>query len=198
MTKEKILKVSAEEFAKYGYDGLSMNALAKTLGINKATIYYHFADKRTLYKSVIIELIEGNQAKVDALLLKPMPPREKFKAYIATLVLSMEQNPEIIQIILREMANFGSNIDESISEYLEKDIQTLTTLLQNLNLKKRYENSDPHIIKSLILGTINSYYCMQQSRIELKSIHSFDESNALFNYIENFIGDLLLDALYEC
>lgn len=52
-TSEKILKVAADEFARIGYDGLSMNSLVEKLEINKATVYYHFKDKKALYKEVI-------------------------------------------------------------------------------------------------------------------------------------------------
>lgn len=49
-TSEKILKVAADEFARIGYDGLSMNSLVEKLEINKATVYYHFKDKKLYIK----------------------------------------------------------------------------------------------------------------------------------------------------
>jgi len=51
--KELILKVAEEEFCKYGFDAVSMNDLVKKLNINKATIYYHFKDKKSLYQTII-------------------------------------------------------------------------------------------------------------------------------------------------
>ena len=43
-TKEKILKVSQELFAKNGFNGTSVNQIAKAANVNKALIYYHFKD----------------------------------------------------------------------------------------------------------------------------------------------------------
>ncbi len=40
--KQAILEVAADLFAKYGYDAVSMNDIAKKLKITKPALYYHF------------------------------------------------------------------------------------------------------------------------------------------------------------
>ena len=60
MTKENILQVAIQEFSLYGYDAVSMNNLASKLDVNKATIYYHYKDKKSLYQAVLTKLIRQN------------------------------------------------------------------------------------------------------------------------------------------
>ena len=64
MSKEKIIKIATQEFATYGYDGVSMNTLASKLEVNKATIYYHFKHKKSLYQDVLKSIIKINTKEV--------------------------------------------------------------------------------------------------------------------------------------
>lgn len=77
--RDKILLVAEEEFARVGYDGLSMNDLVKKLDINKATIYYHFEDKKSLYQEVAKNAITHMNQNLEGLYkktLKSYPKRE--------------------------------------------------------------------------------------------------------------------------
>ena len=50
----------------------------------------------------------------------------------------------------------------------------------------------------MILGTIFTYYSMQKTPLELKNIKNLDKDNKkILNYIEEFISNILLDALCE-
>ena len=44
---------AATLFAKGGFDGVSVDDIARDAGVNKAMIYYHFADKLALYRAVV-------------------------------------------------------------------------------------------------------------------------------------------------
>ncbi|TYP72094.1 TetR/AcrR family transcriptional regulator [Paenibacillus methanolicus] len=56
--KEKILQTALEAFAEKGYDGARIDTIAKTAGVNKALIYYHFKSKEELFTAVINDLFE--------------------------------------------------------------------------------------------------------------------------------------------
>lgn len=56
--REKILQTSLQEFAEKGYDGSRIDYIAKSAGVNKALIYYHFKSKEELYTAVINDLFE--------------------------------------------------------------------------------------------------------------------------------------------
>lgn len=196
MTKKNILNVAIKEFSYHGYDGLSMSKLASKLDVNKATIYYHFKDKQSLYQEVIFNLVSEMNEKVSFVINKDLEPKEKFRQYIKIKIEAIKENPEIVAITLREMANFGSNIDNNITPALEQDIYDLSVILKDLDLKDKYKNIDLSAIKSLIIGTINTYYAMQMSNINLKQLQDFDkDKNKIFDYVGEFITNILLDAL---
>lgn len=51
-TKYKILKTAAKMFSERGYDSVTMREIAKDIGINSASIYYHFPSKEDILKSL--------------------------------------------------------------------------------------------------------------------------------------------------
>ena len=198
MIKEHILDIATSEFAILGYSALSMNNLAKKLEINKATIYYHFKDKKSLYNEVILSLIQLDKDERESILNSSLEPKEKFKQYIKSLIHTMSDNPNIIPLALREMAGFDIGIESNISNNIENDIICMKKIVLQLNLKEKYKNTDFYQIKAMILGTIFTYYSMQKTPLELKNIKNLDKDNKkILNYIEEFISNILLDALCE-
>lgn len=52
-TKEKILLVSLELFAKKGFDGVSVREIAKEVGVRESALYKHYKNKQEIMDSII-------------------------------------------------------------------------------------------------------------------------------------------------
>jgi AcrR family transcriptional regulator len=198
MTKKRILDVATEEFATLGYSGLSMNNLAEKLKINKAMIYYYFKDKRNLYDEVISSIIELNEEEKKEILNSSLEAKEKFKRYIKLYTKTISNNPNIIPLTLREMANFDLGIENNIPNSIEQELVLMKQIILQLNLKEKYKDIDFYELKAMIIGTISSYYSMQKTPLKLSNIKDFDKNDTkILNYVEEFITNILLDALCE-
>lgn len=198
MTRKNILDVAMEEFATLGYSGLSMNKLAEKLKINKAMIYYYFKDKRNLYDEVISSIIELNEEEKKEILTSSLEAKEKFKRYIKLYTKTISNNPNIIPLTLREMANFDLGIENNIPNSIEQELVLMKQIILQLNLKEKYKDIDFYELKAMIIGTISSYYSMQKTPLKLSNIKDFDKNDTkILNYVEEFITNILLDALCE-
>src|SRR5688572_11569869 len=57
--EQEVLDVATEYFLQHGYRGASINAMARSSGISKESIYRYFSSKQQLFEAVIgRELIE--------------------------------------------------------------------------------------------------------------------------------------------
>jgi AcrR family transcriptional regulator len=56
-TKERILEAGLEVFANFGYEGARMEKIASLVGINKASLYFHFKSKEELFHELFINII---------------------------------------------------------------------------------------------------------------------------------------------
>jgi AcrR family transcriptional regulator len=69
--EQEVLDVATEYFLKHGYRGASINAMARSSGISKESIYRYFSSKQQLFEAVIgRELIEYRRSlhRLDATL----------------------------------------------------------------------------------------------------------------------------------
>jgi TetR/AcrR family transcriptional regulator len=57
-TRRKIVEAAKRAFSKYGYDGVSMEDIAREAGVKKALIYYYFPSKDKLFEEVWREALE--------------------------------------------------------------------------------------------------------------------------------------------
>lgn len=77
-TREKLLAVARECFAREGYDGASIGEVARAAGVGVGTLYHHFPDKRSL----LLELLdrEAHEAHVDLVGEEGGPVARAFRA----------------------------------------------------------------------------------------------------------------------
>jgi AcrR family transcriptional regulator len=61
--KARILVAARRLFGEYGFQGTTTRMIAKAVGIDISTLYYHWGEKADLYEAVIIDLNEGIEAQ---------------------------------------------------------------------------------------------------------------------------------------
>ncbi len=62
-SKARILSAARRLFGEYGFQGTTTRMIAKAVGIDISTLYYHWGEKADLYEAVIIDLNEGIEAQ---------------------------------------------------------------------------------------------------------------------------------------
>ncbi len=67
MTKALILKEALELFTSKGYEGTSMDDIAKAVGIRKASLYSHFTGKESIFSAIFVDILVEYTDYVDKL-----------------------------------------------------------------------------------------------------------------------------------
>ena len=199
--KEHILKVAQEEFSKHGFAAVSMIDSVDKLDLNKATIYYHYKDKKTLYHTVIKNAMKKSNSNIKAIFIDDASMNDNadlLRAYVNATILTIKDNPHIIPIALRELANYGANIDESFIPFIEEEINCLKTVINKLDLKDEYNHMNMFTLYAFIHGTINTFYAIQMSALPLGDDGALKlNSEKTLDFISEFISNIILDALVK-
>ena len=66
--RASILAVAKVLFADGGYHGVSVDDIAKRLGVSPAVLYQHFDSKESLYEAVLSEITDKRESYVEAIL----------------------------------------------------------------------------------------------------------------------------------
>ena len=62
--KAKILAVARKIFGKFGYNDTTTRMIAKDVGIDISTLYYHWGEKQDLYEAVLVDVGDEIQQKL--------------------------------------------------------------------------------------------------------------------------------------
>ncbi|MGN0114469.1 MAG: TetR/AcrR family transcriptional regulator [Acutalibacteraceae bacterium] len=83
-TKEKILCISLELFAKDGYEAVSVSMIASKLGITKGALYKHYKNKRDIFDSIVARMSELDAKYAKAYNMPEKTADEDAEAYKRT------------------------------------------------------------------------------------------------------------------
>ena len=88
-TKQRILAEAVSLFAKEGYEAVSVEQIAKAVGIKAPSLYKHYKSKRDIFDSILrfMEQRDGEQAA--ACSLPDVPPEVMPEAYQTSSVKSL-------------------------------------------------------------------------------------------------------------
>lgn len=81
-TREKLIDVARQLFAKYGIENTTMNDIANASDKGRRTIYTYFKNKRDIYNAVIERESEHLVTDLRAIAVSSLPPAEKLAAFL--------------------------------------------------------------------------------------------------------------------
>ncbi|MFO8009811.1 MAG: TetR/AcrR family transcriptional regulator [Dehalococcoidia bacterium] len=124
--KNQIIEAAAELFSQSGYHGVSVDEIARSAGVSKGNLYWHFRSKEEIFRQMFEHLTIPLFEPLLQILDKEMPPQEKLRALAWNCVETAEANPEVIrfgwqlaaQPELEEM--FTSGYREWINPFIER------------------------------------------------------------------------------
>lgn len=142
--KARILVVARRLFGIYGYHGATTRMLAKEVGIDISTLYYHWGEKGDLYEAVIFDIAEDLRIllrKVEKTIRgKPLAERLDISIDMTTEYLC--EHPEISNLVLhRYFSKTRQEMkwDESVPEFITDIARSMGLAEQDGRVSKKVE-----------------------------------------------------------
>jgi len=101
-TKEAILKVATEEFARAGLHAARVEEIAARTATSKHMLYYYFGSKDALYAAVLQKAYADFRSAETTRDYESMPPALALETLIGVTFDSHQANPYVIRIIMSE------------------------------------------------------------------------------------------------
>lgn len=102
-TKAKILKAAEKLFAEFGFNATSVDKIAKTAGLTKSNIYYHFKSKEEIITSLMINLIDETEAKIQ----KQDNPAQNIRQEIEEEIIFLNKKKKLLTVMFMEALKRG-------------------------------------------------------------------------------------------
>ena len=160
-----ILKGAMKEFLDNGYAATSMDKVAKSAGVSKATVYSHFGDKESLFGAVMEDLVKDKFQQTMGL-EAPQSLEQDPKIVLSAMATKMLENAQsdrsfqdFMRIIIGESGRFPEIAKVYVNNVAKPAIETLTKYFQS---HPKLKLEDPEATVRVMMGTLVYFVVLQQ------------------------------------
>jgi AcrR family transcriptional regulator len=160
-TRRALLEAGARLFPAKGYDGVSVEDLAKRAGVNKALISYHFGGKRGLYVAVLesgfAEVAERLRVVEDA-----EDAGQGLHRFFGTFEEMTRHRSDFPALFLREAVSKG--IEPAVVPHLTRIMGITRRLAERGHREGLFRPVDPLLFHFSLVGALGFFLATEPAR----------------------------------
>ncbi len=173
--KKNIIQAAREFFSEYGYLGASMSDLAAKLNMTKAALYYHFAGKAEIFKTVLDDAFsELSQALTEA--KREQTAEKKLEKLIKAYLQFGAREKNLTKALVLKLAPGDAKIMEHIVELRRQLLDLIQPVIEEVLTSKKIDKPlDSRTYTLLLTGMMDGLlleYSIFKQKVELEFIGS--------------------------
>ena len=102
-TREKILDTAESLYARFGFAGVGMRAVADSVGVSKSALFHHFPSKRELWAAVHERCFLEFDARLAAADARARDAHERLCLFVESVIDALVENPARAPLLLRSL-----------------------------------------------------------------------------------------------
>lgn len=167
-TKGRILIIARKLFSEKGFDGCSVDLIAEKAKVNKASIYYYFKSKASLYEEVLENNLGSFLEKVVQAVSREDSPEKKLEVFTSTYAENFASNKTMAPLMLRELASDGTHLTDKTRRILGEIIKVVDNILRDGQQAGVFRKTKTFLPYFMIVGSMNIYTSTQKMRKRFK------------------------------
>lgn len=157
--RDQLLDVTTRLVGERGFHGISIEAIAQSAGITRATVYQHFADLNALLEAVIERETSRALAQVSETTLSDLTegdPRELMLESLRAYLHAVQNQPSTWRLILMPPEGAPETLHESIASGRDAVLTRLTQAVRPALALDR-ESPDAELTARLLSAVSDEY-----------------------------------------
>ncbi len=152
-TRAAILAAAEAVFAEKGYAAARLEDVAERVGLRRASLVYHFRDKRELYEAVLAGVLGELLERYRVALAPDVPLSERLERVVRTWVSFVGERPTLARLLLREAAEASPS--SPAARLIEPVANAVRDAILEGQRKRLLRPIDPiHFIFSVVGATV--------------------------------------------
>lgn len=153
--RETILAHAAKLFAEKGFDGASLQDVAKAVGISKAAVYHYFSTKQVIYDEIIIDLLSRLRTHVQEHIDFSAPFSEQLQQMMTGHAEFFEANYESFITLLHGFGGLSRTLAQGQVSVRDEYETMIRKMLVEAKASGDLAVGDPAICARAILSMLN-------------------------------------------
>jgi AcrR family transcriptional regulator len=153
-TPERILDTALDLFGARGVDAVSLDEIARHVGVRKQTVLYWFESKDDLVDAVLESVAAQLVIVIDAAVrAAPDDPLDRIDAVVQAVFRPAVRRPALLGLV-REVSRLGPEQAERLRDRVEPLVERAVAYLGDEMQRGRLRQGDPAIIAALAYATV--------------------------------------------
>jgi AcrR family transcriptional regulator len=158
---EQIRSVATQLFARHGYEGVSLQAIAERVGVTKQTLLYHFSSKDVLRKAVLDQVFAHWRERLPQMLEAVTSGHGRFDALTRELFRFFEADADRARLMVRELLDNPEEMRRMLAENLRPWVLLVGQYIregQRIGLIQADVDPESYVLTviSLVLSTVSA------------------------------------------
>lgn len=152
-TYDQILAVAEQEFANSGYNGTSLEVIARRTGIRKASLFHHFNSKRKIFDAVVRRIFD-QLVSIGRETAQIENPKEHLLAILVRLHDFIASHPNHARLLMHRVLEDPASVRRSSEVFIKPLVAEMAQLVVRGAEMGVIRNTDGPISLTLILLAI--------------------------------------------
>ena len=153
-TRDRILTMALDLFGTRGVDAVSLDEIARTVGVRKQTVLYWFESKDVLVDEVLAVAADELVVVIDAALrAAPDDPLDRIDAVVRAVFRPAVRRPALLGLI-REVSRLDTDHAERLRRRLAPLVERAVGYLASEMEAGRLRRGDPRLVAALGYATL--------------------------------------------
>ena len=152
---DDILRVAASHLAERGYAATSLDEIAETLDVSKASLYHYFPSKEDLVLACLERTASSTFERLAAVAESSLPPRQHLRALIRTqVVILVRDEPAGASLFLHDLG-LPQTARDRLRAFVDHHDEIFKSIIDKGIRRGEFHVSKPPVARLLMHGAIN-------------------------------------------
>jgi len=124
--QEHILRAAEQQFARFGFEGVSLETIAVNIGISRQNLLYYYPSKEQLYDAVLDDVLQSWLTGMARMAQHP-DPTTAITEYVAAKLRFSQERPSGSAVFTREVMTgaprYAGRLAEQVLPHLQADVR---------------------------------------------------------------------------
>jgi TetR/AcrR family transcriptional regulator len=140
--RERILGAAEAVFARAGFNGATMAAIADAAGLPKANLHYYFGSKHALYREVLASTLHEWLVPMDGL-VPDAEPRDALERYLRAKLALSAARPDASRVFANELLHGAPVLGDMLRTELRSMVRRKAAVIEGWIAAGRMAPVDP-------------------------------------------------------
>ncbi len=154
LTREALLSAATESFARHGFDGATVEMIARRARVNRAMISYYFGGKQGLYDAILAATFKPAGERLREIRDASLPPEARLRRFIEVFVETGGRHPHLPAMILREVLAGGLHLKDVFFDYVMTILSLIREILEQGVREGTFRPVDPLLTHLSLVGSL--------------------------------------------